>query len=137
MTAKKPDERYQSMDEVIAALEGFLGLEKAGTFNPKEEQADKLEKCCHQFNYRSKAGLKKTLSLAFFAVCLLGIVGAAFAGMPGLAGGLVGLMLMTPLAYFVIHGILTGSVVFAKARAVVFGMRFSDWLVWIGGGLLF
>jgi serine/threonine protein kinase len=136
MTAKKPDDRYQSMDEVIAALEHFLGLEKTATFNPKEEQADQLEKCCHQFNYRSRAGLKKTLSLAFFLVCVLGVVGAAFTGMPALAGGFVGLMVMTPLAYFVIHGVLTGSVVFGKAREVVFGMRFLDWLMWIGGGVL-
>ena len=136
MTAKEPDERYQSMDEVIVALEHFLGLEKAGDFNPKEEQADQLEKCVHQFNFRSKGGLKLTLALGFVAVCLLGIVGGAFAEMPALAGGLVGLMFLAPLAYFVIHGMLTGGVVFTKARELVLGMRAFDWLTIFAGGAL-
>ncbi len=136
MMAKKPDDRHQSMDEVIAALEGFLGLERTGPFNPKEEQADQLEKCAHQYQFRSKGGLKRSLGFAFFAACALGVVGAAFSGMTAVAGGLLGLALMTPLAYFVAHGTLTGSVVFTKVRAVVFGMRFFDWLTWVGGTLL-
>jgi eukaryotic-like serine/threonine-protein kinase len=137
MLAKKPADRYQSMDEVIAALEGFLGLERTGPFNPKEEQADQSEKCAHQFYFRSKSGLKRSLLLAFFALCVMGVVGSAVAGLPALAGGLLGLALLTPLAYFVVHGTLTGSVAFTKMRAVVFGMRFFDWLMWFGGGVLF
>lgn len=137
MLAKKPADRYQSMDEVIAALEGFLGLEHTGSFNPKEEQADLVEKCSHQFQFRSKAGLKRTLALGFFALCVFGIVGAAFAGMASLAGGIFGLALMTPIAYFIIHGIISGSVVFSRLRGVVFGMRFIDWLFWGSGSLLF
>lgn len=136
MMAKKPEDRHQTMDEVIAALEGFLGLERSGPFSPKEEQADQLEKCAHQYQFRSRAGLKRSLGLAFFAACALGVVGAAFSGMTAVAGGLLGLALMTPLAYFVAHGTLTGSVVFTKVRAVVFGMRFFDWLTWTGGTLL-
>ncbi|MBN9119839.1 MAG: protein kinase [Planctomycetes bacterium] len=136
MMAKKPGDRYQSMDEVIAALEGFLGLERTGPFNPKEEQADQLEKCAHQYHFRSKSGLKRSLAFGFFAACVLGVVGAAVAGMPALAGGLLGLAVMTPVAYFVVHGALTGSVVFTKVRAVVFGMRFFDWLMWAGGAVL-
>ncbi|MCS6865243.1 MAG: protein kinase [Gemmataceae bacterium] len=137
MMAKKPADRYQSMDEVIAALEGFLGLEHAGTFNPKEEQADQIEKCAHQYHFRSKAGLKRSLTIGFFVVCLFGMVSSALAGLPGLAGGFLGLAIMTPLAYFVVHGLFSGSIVFKKVRAVVFGMRGIDWLFWGGGGLLF
>lgn len=136
MMAKKPQDRYQSMEEVIAALEGFLGLERAGPFNPKEEQADQLEKCAHQYQFRSKRGVKKSLSLGFFLACALGVVGGAVAGLPVVAGGFVGLAVMTPLAYFAVHGVFSGSVVFRKVRAVVFGMRFFDWLAWSVGAVL-
>jgi hypothetical protein len=137
MMAKKPEDRYQTMDEVIAALEGFLGVQQAGPFNPKEEQADELEKYTCQFNVRSKGKLKGVLSLGFFAACVVGIIGAAVAGVPALAGGIIGLMLMTPVAYFVIQGTLTGGVVSQRVRGLVFGMRFFDWLMWVCGGLLF
>ena len=136
MLAKKPADRYQSMDEVIAALEGFLGHDRTGPFNPKEEQADVLEKCAHQYHFRSKRGLKRSLGFAFLLACAAGVVGSAVAGMPALAGGLLGLAVMTPLAYFVVSGTLTGSVVYTKVRAVVFGMRFFDWLMWVAGGVL-
>lgn len=137
MLAKKPADRYQSMDEVITALESFLGLDRTGQFNPKEEQTDQLEKCAHQFQFRSKAGLKRSLAIGFFVACLFGIVGAAFAGAASLAGGLFGLAIITPLAYFVVHGTLTGSVVFTRLRGVGFGMRFFDWVMGIGGAILF
>ncbi|MFO0800210.1 MAG: serine/threonine-protein kinase [Gemmataceae bacterium] len=137
MLAKKPEDRYASMDEVIAALEGFLGVERGGTFNPKESQADELEKFCCQYNVRGRGKLKAVAALAFAAVCGLGVVGAGLAGMPALAGGFLGLLVMTPLAYFVTHGILTGNVVFTRARALAFGMGFADWLMVVGGGLLF
>ena len=136
MLAKKAAERYQSMDEVIAALEGFLGHDRTGPFNPKEEQADQLEKCAHQYHFRAKRGLKRSLAFAFVLACAVGVVGSAVAGMPALAGGVLGLAIMTPLAYFVVSGTLTGSVVFTKIRAVVFGMRFFDWLMWVCGSLL-
>jgi serine/threonine protein kinase len=138
MMAKKPDDRYQNMDEVIVALEGFLGVERSGgPFNPSEQEADELEKFAHQFNFHSKNKLKRLLSLIFFAICFVGIVGSALAGSPTAAGGFLGLAIMTPLAYFAIHGTMSGSVVFTRVRALVFGMRLYDWGMWIGGGLLF
>jgi len=137
MVAKKPEDRYATMDEVIVALEGFLGVERSGTFNPKEAQADELEKFCCQFNVRGKGKVKTLAALAFAALCGVGIVGAGVAGMPALAGGFLGLLVMAPLAYFVTHGVLTGNVVFTRARALVFGMGYFDWLMVVGGGLLF
>ena len=136
MMAKRPEDRFQTMDDVIAALEGFLGVKQAGPFTPTEEQADQLEKYTCQFNVRSKGKLKGVLALGFFAACVLGVVGAAFAGAAALAGGVLGLMVMTPVAYFVTHGALSGGVLFPRVRALVFGMRFFDWLMWVGGGLL-
>lgn len=137
MMAKKPDDRYQNMDEVIAALEGFLGVDRTGPFSPSEREADELEKFVHQFNARSKGKLKSLLTLIFVAICLIGVVGSAMAGSTAVAGGFLGLLVMTPLAYFTIHGLFTGSVVFTRVRALVFGMRFFDWLFWAAGFLLF
>lgn len=137
MMAKKPEDRYQTMEDVILALEGFLGVDHDGPFNPKEEQADELEKFVCQFNVRSKGKRKRALALGFFGACLVGIVGSAVAGSAALAGGLLGLMVMTPLAYFVFHGLFTGGVVFPKARELVTGMKFTDWLQWVAGGVLF
>jgi serine/threonine protein kinase len=137
MLAKDPEERYQTMDEVIAALEHFLGLEPAAKFSPTEEQADQLEEYANKFTAKSSGGLKKLLSLVFFAACLIGVVGCAFAGKPLLATAALGLMLATPLAYFVVHGCLSGSVVFGRCRMLVSGLRFLDWVMLICGVSLF
>ncbi|HEX4611046.1 MAG TPA: serine/threonine-protein kinase, partial [Urbifossiella sp.] len=137
MMAKKPDDRYATMDEVIAALERFLGTDRPGPFSPTEAQADELEKFCCQFNVRSKGRFKTLAGLAFVGLCVAGVVGTGVAGMSSLAGGILGLLAMTPLAYLVTHGILTGNVVFTRARALAFGMGVFDWLMVVAGGALF
>ena len=43
MVAKKREDRYADMGEVIKALEAFLGIESSGPFTPREEHADLLE----------------------------------------------------------------------------------------------
>lgn len=136
MLAKKPEDRYQTMDEVIAALEGFLGLNSAGPFNPSEEQADALEKAAAAYNAASKGGVKKLAGLAFLAVGLLGLIGSGLAGRYTLAGGFLGLLVLAPLAYFVVRGVMTGGYVFRKARELVLGAKLTDWLMWAGGLLL-
>lgn len=137
MLAKNPADRYQDMDEVIAALEGYLGVKQAGPFTPKEEHAQQLESASQKFNAGSKRGLKRVAGLGFVAVCLLGIVGCGLAGAYPWAGGFLGLLLATPVAYFVIHGIYSKSAVFTKVRQLVLGSRIADWLMWAGGALLF
>lgn len=137
MLAKNPNDRFQTMDEVIAALEGYLGVLQAGPFTPKEEHAQQLEKASQKFNAVSKRGLKRVAGLGFLAVCLLGIVGCGLAGAYAWAGGFLGLLLVTPEAYFVIHGIYSKSAVFTKVRQLVLGSRIADWLMWAGGALLF
>jgi eukaryotic-like serine/threonine-protein kinase len=137
MLAKTPDDRYQNMDEVIAALEGYLGVKQSGPFTPKEEHAEQLEKATQKFNAASKRGLKKMAGLGFLAVCLLGIIACGLAGAYAWAGGFLGLLLATPVAYFVVSGVYSKSVVFAKVRQHIFGSRIVDWLQWSFGALLF
>jgi hypothetical protein len=61
------------MNEVIAALEGILGPDRAGPFNSKEEHPDQLEKCAHQYHFRCLASplTAQHLSLVIGAVLIL------------------------------------------------------------------
>ena len=43
MMEKDASVRYQSMDEVVRALEGWLGVRHVGTFSPQEEHISRLE----------------------------------------------------------------------------------------------
>ncbi|QEL13233.1 protein kinase domain-containing protein [Limnoglobus roseus] len=136
MLAKRPDDRYQTMDEVIAALEGYLGVKAVGPFTPKEEHAKQLETAAQRFNAASKRGLKKVAALGLVATCLLGVVACGLAGAFPWAGGFLGLLLATPVAYFVVAGVNSPSPFFAKVRQLVFGSRIADWLTWAGGAIL-
>ena len=137
MLAKKPEHRYQSMDEVISAFEGFLGVSNSGPFTPKDEHATILESAIGKFNAASKGGLKTIAGLGFFAACILGVIGCGLAGKYLIAGGLLGLAIMTPLAYFIVSGLMSKSFLFGKVRQFVLGLRIADWLMWGGGAILF
>ncbi len=137
MLAKKPEHRFQNMDEVITALETFLGLNRTGPFTPKEEHAVALEKSVASFTSASKSNLKKLASLGFFAVGILAMIILGVTGRVSWAGGVLGLLVMTPVAYFVISGVMGKSFLFAKVREWFFGSRLTDWLTWAGGVILF
>jgi membrane protein implicated in regulation of membrane protease activity len=127
MMAKQPDDRYADLGEVIAALEEWLGVESTGPFTPKEEHADKLEQCVNQFNAASPGRLKAILFIGITILSLVMVVAAAIVGQPAIAGGFVGLPIMTLLAYFVISGIAGKTYVFSKMREYVFGCGWTDW----------
>ena len=54
MMAKSPNDRFQSMDEVIRTLEAWLGVRTGGTFCPREEEITRLEGLVHAFNAASR-----------------------------------------------------------------------------------
>ena len=77
------------------------------------------------------------LAVRFVVACAAGIVASAALGRPVSAVKALLLLCLAPPAYFLVYGSLTGGVVFARFRALAFGMRPFDWLMILGGGILF
>jgi len=136
MMAKKPADRHQNLGEVIADLERFLGIQQAGPFTPKEEHADMLEECVKEYNAAPARRLRSLSGLIFFATCGLLVVLSALIGRPLLAGGFLGLALMTPLCCFLVNGVTFKTHLFIKSRELLFSSSWGDWLTWTVAGLL-
>lgn len=138
MLAKRPEDRYASMKDVIDALEGFLGIASSGPYTPKEEQVKILEFAVEQYNKTFWTKLRPKLIMGFYAACvLLGVlmayVGDGITWKINLVGGVVGLAVLTTLAYQITLGVLQGTYLFRKVRQLVFGAGILDWLLWIAG----
>lgn len=129
MVAKKPDERYANVDELIAALEDFLGI-SAGPFTPRQEHVSALEQAVHAFNDSTRARLKRWLTLGFSVACVLLFLFGAFTGQPRLAAGAITLWLFTGAGYAILTGITQRTYVFRKVRQLIFGSRLRDWITW-------
>lgn len=129
MLAKDPDDRYPDMAGVIHDLEAVLGLEaEKGPYTPRQHHLELLER--EQIRYESVPSLKwrKLAPMAFFTLTALAAVAAVFTGELALAGGVVGLMVMTPLASFVVGGITRRTYLFRRVRSAVLGMSVKEWL---------
>jgi serine/threonine protein kinase len=137
MMAKHPDDRFQTMGEVIRTLEAWLGVHHTGTFSPQEEQISKLEMFTLQFNDASTAVLRRRIITGFFSILALTSVLILFFGKPGWAFGLVGLAVQSMMAYFVLDGIARRGHFFTRTRQFLMGLSWGDWVVGVAGLGLF
>ena len=138
MLAKKPEDRYPDMGAVIEALENYLGVSRAGPFTPGEEHANALEKCVRQFNAAPTVKLRFRIACGF-ARAVSGVCTAyplCSVGRRSPAASL-GLGILTPVFYFLIHGFTRKTPLFLKVRELVLSSGLRDWIVWGVSALLF
>jgi hypothetical protein len=130
MMAKKPQDRYANMNEVIAALEDFLGVASgdAKRFTPREEHTRALEFAVKEFNGSILGAVRDKLIPAYFAVCGILAVALGFFGHIQFAVGIVAMALFTFALYAIISGITRGTYLFQQIRRYVFGASFFDWI---------
>ena len=136
MVAKKPEDRYAYLGDVIQALETFLGLPGNGVFSPREEHANLLITNADAFNSAPTARLKPKVLLGGFAACGLIVLLAALARQPILAGGFLGFGLMSALAYFILSGVTRTTPLFLKTQELLFGSGWFEWLMVLAGFVL-
>ncbi len=143
MMEKEPEARYPSMAEVIHDLEGLLGVEgMQGAQGPREVHRKLLHEAQQAF-YRVK-GLKrrKVAILGFYLGMALLIVAVFTLQTPpdvekqtwldrllevDWAKGMVGIMLLSPIASFVLHGVLNKTYLFRRVRNVFTSLSARGW----------
>ena len=133
---KHPDARFRGMEEFVAELRSWQDRSKSGTPRPTEEQIALFENLTKQLTSHGTAKLGGMLAVGLPVVGL--VVGAALVAVKPAVGAAV--LLAVPAgvaAAVVVGGVLTGSELFAKLRAWLFGARIVDWLTVTAAGMLF
>ncbi len=121
---KDPADRYQSMDELIAALKEWQASQASGPPRPTEEQLTQFEGLVTKLR---AGGAAQTIATVGPVVGLVAGVAAVFVSPP--VGGAVLLGILAAVVSGVAAtGLLTGSYLFRKAREWAFGARLADWL---------
>ena len=87
MMARKPDDRFQDMGELVTALERYLGIDGAALFSPREEHAALLERSVQAFGCgRSGPAVAASSASASSPLSVAVVLGAAFLGLSRLRG---------------------------------------------------
>jgi serine/threonine protein kinase len=131
MTARRREDRYDTMTDAIEDLERFLDLDRAVRFSPREEHVLALQRHVEQFNAAPGARLRPKLLGAFFGLSATAAVAAALQGAePWLMGALVGLPVLAVVMHVLLSGVLRKTYFFTRYRQLLVAGRLGDWIKW-------
>ncbi len=138
MVAKRPEDRYADMNEVIHAFENWLGEKsETGMHELSEAQVSRLEEIVKRYGDVSLAKLRMPARLAVVGgLALIGVL-VLFIGWLKFSFAALCLAAEIGLAAFVIGGIMSPSSLFLKVREFVLGCRWTLYLKVVVGVLLF
>ncbi|MBN1208460.1 MAG: protein kinase [Myxococcaceae bacterium] len=131
MLAKAPEERFQSMGELIRELEGFLGIEGAASFSPREEHANLLERCVQGFNQARWGRRRRRLVLGFLALSALASGLAGWRLSPLVGAAVSAFSATTWMASFIVRGLFQKGTLFLRFRQFIFQAPLLTWLMWL------
>lgn len=133
MTAKRPSERISSFDAVISALEALQEIPGGGQVGLSDDDARKLEECVDRFNAAPTARIRARTLWGGAGICALLVLLSLLGGHWFLAGGLLGLGVMTAIGIFVVRGMTGKTYLYRKTMEMIFSGRLVDWLVGLAG----
>jgi MFS family permease len=135
MVAKRPEDRFQTMGEVIRTLEHFLGVQSTGPFSPREEHASTLENCLAKFNNAPLAKIRNLVIPSFLVGCV-GLSAVLLFLSWWWLSAVLGLTAAAAVAYFVTGGTSSHNYFFDKIRSYIFAQSIGEWITNIGSILL-
>jgi serine/threonine protein kinase len=127
MIAKKPEDRYQSMDEVVKVLEDFLGLQGADKQAATEQHLRTLEEAARGFHSVPLAAIRTWSLLGFFAGCAVLTLLLLFTSRWWVGGLFFLLGASTAAAYFVVRGSHEGTYLFRRVKEHLLGLTWVEW----------
>lgn len=138
MLAKRPEDRYRDMGEVIAAMEEFLGDQTKGPFIPSEAQVQSLQSIVQRFNASSAARARAKLARLFLPLSAVLFIAVFFLPVSAslkfqTLAGVLGFAGLTPLAYLTIQGLRDRTYLFQRVREYVLGGGIAMLFLLLGG----
>jgi eukaryotic-like serine/threonine-protein kinase len=131
MMAPRPMDRYQSMADVIASLENWLGVKSGKPFAPARAHLQTLEQAVERFNDSKWNKLRSFCLPTFLILSLISIVLLALPqfGHPLIAAGMAGFVLASAVVYQILLGISRRTFLLVSLREFIFDGNLWDWLI--------